>query len=44
MPDNEIQYSLGRLEQEKKRWDNEMANAKAHSDGLALAIEDFKKL
>ena len=43
-PDNEIQYSLGRLEQEKKRWDNEMANAKAHSDGLALAIEDFKKL
>ena len=44
MPDNEIQYSLGQLEQEKKRWDNEMAKAKAYSDGLALAIEDYKKL
>ena len=44
MPDNEREWSLAQLEQEKKRWDNEMANAKAYSDGLALAIEDFKKL
>ena len=44
MPDNEIEYSLAQLESEKKRWDNEMANAKAYSDGLALAIEDYKKL
>ena len=44
MTDNETQYSLGQLESEKKRWDDEMARAKAHSDGLALAIEDFKKL
>ena len=44
MPDNEREWSLAQLENEKKRWDNEMANAKAYSDGLALAIEDFKKL
>ena len=44
MPDNETQYSLGQLEQEKKRWDDEMQRAKGYSDGLALAIEDFKKL
>tara|TARA_R100001079_G_scaffold109237_1_gene81438 strand:- start:1357 stop:1683 length:327 start_codon:yes stop_codon:yes gene_type:complete len=44
MPDNETQYSLGQLEQEKKRWDDKMAEAKAYSDGLALAIEDYKKL
>ena len=44
MPDNEREWSLAELESEKKRWDNEMKNAKAYSDGLALAIEDFKKL
>ena len=44
MPDNEREYSLAGLESEKKRWDDEMARAKAYSDGLALAIEDFKKL
>ena len=44
MPDNEREYSLAQLESEKKRWDDEMVRAKAHSDGLALAIEDFKKL
>ena len=44
MPDSEIEWSLSQLESEKKRWDNEMANAKAYSDGLALAIEDYKKL
>ena len=44
MPDNEREWSLAQLENEKKRWDDEMANAKAYSDGLALAIEDYKKL
>ena len=44
MPDNEREYSLAQLESEKKRWDDEMAKAKAQSDGLKLAIADFKKL
>ena len=44
MPDSERKYSLAELENEKKRWDDECARAKAYSDGLALAIEDFKKL
>ena len=44
MPDSEREYSLAQLESEKKRWDDEIARAKAYSDGLALAIEDFKKL
>ena len=44
MPDNEREWSLAQLESEKKRWDDEMAKAKAYSDGLALAIEDYKKL
>jgi hypothetical protein len=42
--DQEHEYSLSELESEKKRYDDEMARAKAQSDGLALAIEDFKKL
>ncbi len=44
MPDSEREYSLVELENEKKRWDDECARAKSQSDGLALAIEDFKKL
>ena len=44
MPDIEKEYSLAELEREKKRYDDEMARAKAYSDGLALAIEDYKKL
>ena len=44
MQDSEKEYTLTELEQEKKRYDNECAEAKAQSDGLALAIEDFKKL
>lgn len=44
MPDNEREYSLAELENEKKRYDDEMARAKAQSDGLAEAIKDFKKL
>lgn len=44
LPDQESQYSLSQLEREKERYDAEMARAKEQSDGLALAIEDFKKL
>ena len=44
LDDQEYEYSLSQLESEKKRWDDEMARAKAHSDGLAEAIADFKKL
>ena len=44
LDDQEREYSLSQLESEKKRWDDEMARAKAQSDGLAEAIADFKKL
>ena len=44
MDDSKQEYSLSQLESEKKRYDDEMARAKAQSDGLAAAIEDFKKL
>ena len=44
MDDSKQEYSLSDLEREKKRYDDEMARAKAQSDGLAAAIEDFKKL
>ena len=44
LDDQEREYSLSELESEKKKYDDEMARAKAQSDGLALAIEDFKKL
>ncbi len=44
LPDQERKYSLSQLESEKERYDAEMARAKAQSDGLASAIEDFKKL
>jgi len=44
MPDNEKEYTLAELKSEKKKYDNEIQKAKAQSDGLALAIEDFKKL
>jgi len=42
--DRKQEYSLSQLESEKKRYDDEQARAKAQSDGLAAAIEDFKKL
>ena len=42
--DNKREYSLSDLEREKARYDGEMARAKEQSDGLALAITDFKKL
>ena len=44
MDDSKSEYSLSRLESEKARYDSDMARAKAQSDGLALAIADFKKL
>ena len=42
--DSKQEYSLSDLEREKKRYDDEQARAKAQSDGLAAAIEDFKKV
>jgi hypothetical protein len=42
--DSKSEYSLSQLESEKARCDADMARAKAQSDGLALAIADFKKL
>ena len=42
--DSKMEYSLSDLESEKARCDNDMARAKAQSDGLAAAIVDFKKL
>ena len=44
MDDSKSEYSLSLLEGEKARYDADMARAKAQSDGLALAIADFKKL
>jgi len=42
--DSKREYSLSDLEREKARYDDEQARAKAHSDGLAAAIADFKKV
>ena len=44
MDDSKSEYSLSQLESEKARYDADMARAKAQSDGIAAAIEDFKKL
>ena len=44
LADTEREYSLAELEREKARYDDDMAKAKKQSDGLALAIADFKKL
>jgi flagellar hook assembly protein FlgD len=44
LADSEREYSISQLEVEKARYDAECARAKAQSDGLALAIEDYKKL
>ena len=44
MDDSKREYSLSELEREKARYDADMARAKAQSDGLAVAIADFKKL
>ena len=42
--DIKSEYSLSDLEREKARYDAEMARAKEQSDGLKLAIADFKKV
>ena len=42
--DSKREWSLSELEREKARYDRDMAEAKAESDELAKAIEDFKKL
>lgn len=44
LDDLKREYSLSELEREKSHYDNDMARVKAESDGLAKAIEDFKKL
>ena len=44
MDDSKREYSLSDLEREKARYDSDMARAKAQSDGIAVAIADFKKL
>ena len=42
--DSKREYSLSDLEREKARHDDDMARAKAQSDGLKAAIADFKKV
>ena len=42
--DSKKEYSLSDLGSEKAQYDADMARAKAQSDGLAVAIADFKKL
>jgi len=44
MDDSKREWTLSQLESQKARYDSDMARAKAQSDGLALAIADFKKL
>jgi len=44
LDDQEREWSLSDLEREKKRYDDDMARAKAQSDGLAEAIKDYKAL
>ena len=42
--DSKHEYSLSELENEKASYDSDIARAKEQSDGLALAITDFKKV
>ena len=42
--DSKHEYSLSELENEKASYDSDIARAKEQSDGLALAITDFKKI
>ena len=44
LADSKQEWSLSDLEREKARYDKDMSEAKAESDELAIAIEDFKKL
>ena len=42
--DSKREFSLSDLEREKSRFDDDIARAKAQSDGLKAAIADFKKV
>ena len=42
LDDNKIELSLPALEAEKGRYDAQIADLKAKSDGLAAVIEDYK--
>ena len=42
--DSKREYSLADLENEKARYDRDIARAQAQSDGLKKAIADFKKV
>ena len=44
LADSKREMSLSDLEREKARYDDDMAEAKAQSDGLKAAITDYKKL
>jgi len=44
LADSSREYSLSELENEKARYDDDMARAKAQSDELAKVIADFKKV
>ena len=44
LDDSKHEFSLSDLEREKSRFDDEIARAKAQSDGLKKAIADFKKV
>ena len=44
LSDSKREFSLSDLEREKSRFDDDIARAKAQSDGLKKAIADFKKV
>ena len=42
MDDSEMELSLSELEDEKAKYDANIASLKAQSDGLAAVIKDYK--
>ena len=44
LSDSKREYTLSDLEQEKARFDSEIARLQAQSDGVKAAIVDFKKV
>ena len=44
LSDSKSEYSLSDLEQEKARYDADIARLQAQSDGVKAAIVDFKKV
>ena len=44
LSDSKREYSLSDLEQEKARFDSDIARLQAQSDGVKAAIVDFKKV